>query len=451
MSKRKSISTTQLIMLSFLLALIVGSILLYLPISSATGKSVSYIDALFTATTSICVTGLVTVPTYSTWSIFGQVVILLLIQIGGLGVITVMFAFMVGFNKRIGIGNRILIQDIFNLNSMSGVVKFLKNVIIGTFVVEGVGALLYMIVFVPEYGLKGIWFSIFNAISAFCNAGMDILGEDSLCSYVSNPIINIVTCSLIILGGIGYIVWWDILRCIRNIKKMGWRCFRFLTLHSKIALFMTGFFILIGTVVVFIFEYNNPNTMKEFSLFNKIQASVFQSVTTRTAGFMTIPQQDFTQVSAIISMLLMIVGGSPSGTAGGVKTVTIAVLFASAFTTLKDEQDVVFFNRKVTEEAIKKSVAVITIFLLIFLSSTVLLASVINADLLDIMYETISATATVGLSRNLTTLLGMSGKLIIIITMFLGRVGPISLFIAFYTKKTRHNIIRCPKEEISVG
>ena len=201
------LSTTQVIMLSFFFAILLGSFLLALPIASATGVAVPYIDALFTATTSICVTGLVTVPTVSTWSLFGQIVILILIQIGGLGIITVISGLMISLHKKIGIGDRLLIQDAFNLNSLSGLVKFIKNVLLGTFIVEGVGALLYMTVFVPEYGAKGIWISIFNSISAFCNAGIDIISEDSLCDYATNPIINIVTCLLIILGGIGYIVW----------------------------------------------------------------------------------------------------------------------------------------------------------------------------------------------------------------------------------------------------
>ena len=196
----RTLSTTQMILLSFLLAIIAGTILLALPVSAADGKAVPYIDALFTATTSICVTGLVTVPTVSAWSVFGQIVILILIQIGGLGVITVLSGILISLHRRIGIGNRILLQDAFNLNSLSGIVKFLKQVLAGTVIVEGAGAILYMFVFVPDYGPRGIWISIFNSVSAFCNAGMDILSEDSLCGYAHNPLINLVTCLLIVLG-----------------------------------------------------------------------------------------------------------------------------------------------------------------------------------------------------------------------------------------------------------
>ena len=206
MKKKFSLSTTQTIMLSFLGMILLGSLLLSLPISSASGTAVPYLDALFTATTATCVTGLITVPTFSTWSIFGQAVILVLIQIGGLGVITIISAVMILLHKRMGIGNRLLLQDAFNLNSLSGIVQFVKKVMLGTFLVEGIGAALYMLVFVPEFGLRGIWISVFTAISAFCNAGIDIIGENSLCNYAVNPIINIVTGLLIILSGIGYIV-----------------------------------------------------------------------------------------------------------------------------------------------------------------------------------------------------------------------------------------------------
>lgn len=446
-----NLSTTQIIMLSFLLTIMIGSILLALPISSATGKTVPYMDALFTATTAVCVTGLVTLPVLSTWSVFGQVVILLLIQIGGLGVVTILSGLMISLHKKIGIKDRILLQDAFNLNTLSGLVKFTRKVMMGTFIIEGIGALLYMIVFVPEFGLKGIWISVFNSISAFCNAGMDIISENSLCGYALNPIINIVTCSLIILGGIGYIVWWDVIRVLKNAKKQKLKCFRNLTLHSKIALWVTAILIIGGTAALFIFEYDNPLTIKEYSLFEKIEVSFFQSVTTRTAGFATIPQQNLTNTSAILCLLLMFIGGSPVGTAGGIKTVTFAVLIASMIATVKNKNEVVFFDRNISKETINKAVAVVSMSFIILFLSTLLLTMVTDADVLDIVYETASATATVGLTRNLTPLLNLWGKIIIIVTMFLGRVGPISLAVAFSTRKEKPNIIKNPTEEISVG
>lgn len=452
--KRKfhfELSTTQIIMLGFFLVIMTGSVLLALPISSETGKPVPYIDALFMATTATCVTGLVTLPTVTTWSLFGQIVILILIQIGGLGVVTIMAGLMITLHQKIGLKDRILIQDAFNLNTLSGLVKFVKKVIIGTVIVEGIGALLYMTVFIPEFGSKGIWISIFNSISAFCNAGIDIISEDSLCGYTLNPTINIVTCVLIILGGIGYIVWWDVVRVLKNVRSQKLKCFRNLTLHTKIALWATLILITIGTIAIFIFEYNNPLTIQKYSLLEKIEVSFFQSITTRTAGFATIPQQNLTNASAIICLLLMFIGGSPVGTAGGVKTVTFAVLIAFMVATIKNKNEVVLFNRNIAKQTLSKAVAVVSMSFIIMFLSTVLLAAVTDANALDIVYESVSATATVGLTRNLTPTLNLWGKIIIILTMFLGRIGPISLAIAFNTRKERQNIIKNPTEEISVG
>ena len=237
---------TQATLLGFLAVILLGSGLLALPVSAADGHAVPYMDALFTATTSVCVTGLVTVPTFSTWSGFGQAVILLLIQIGGLGVITILSGVLITLHRRIGLGARMLIQDAFNLNTLSGMVRFVKNVILGTFAVEGAGALLYMLVIVPQYGARGLWMAVFNAVSAFCNAGMDVIGPSSLYAYVSHPLVNAVTCLLIVLGGLGYIVWWDVLRAVRGIKKQGLRSLKTLTLHSKIALSATALLIVLG-------------------------------------------------------------------------------------------------------------------------------------------------------------------------------------------------------------
>jgi len=445
------LSTTHVIMLSFLFVILIGSLLLALPISSKNGKAVPYIDALFTATTSTCVTGLVTLPTVSTWSVFGQIVILLLIQVGGLGIITVMAGFTVALHRKIGLKDSRLISDSFNLTSLSGLASFVKKVILGTLIMEGIGALLYMLVFIPDYGAKGIWISIFNSISAFCNAGIDIIAENSLCGYALNPIINTVTSLLIILGGIGYIVWWDVLRVLKHFKKEKWKCLQRLTLHSKIALSATLILIFGGAIAIFALEYNNPLTIANYSLFDKIQVSLFQSITTRTAGFATIPQENLTNASAILCLFLMFIGGSPVGTAGGIKTVTIIVLFSTAYSAIRNKKEVSLFNRTLSRQITNKAVAVASMSFAIVFISTVLLATVTNAPALDVLYETVSATATVGLSRNLTPYLGFLGKLIIIATMYLGRIGPISLAVAFHSNKETGNIIKNPTEEISVG
>ncbi len=445
------LSTTQIIMLSFLDVILIGSLLLVLPVSSADGTAVSYPDALFTATTATCVTGLVTLPTASAWSPFGQAVILALIQIGGLGVVTIISALMILLHQRMGIGDRLLLQDAFNLNSLSGIVHFVKKVIVGTFLVEGIGALCYMLVFIPEFGAKGIWISIFTAISAFCNAGMDIIGENSLCDYATNPIINLTTSLLIVLGGIGYVVWWDVIRATKKATRKNFRLFRHLTLHSKIAVVTTLILIFGGGALFFLFEYHNPLTIGYLPTADKIQVSLFQSVTTRTAGFATVPQQYLTNPSSLLALLLMFIGGSPVGTAGGVKTVTIAVLALATLATIRNKNEVSLFDRNISKQAISKAVAVTAMAFSILFTATLLLSAVSNANALDILFETVSATATVGLSRDLTPHLNLAGKIIIICTMYLGRVGPISLALAFNSSIKHPNLIKNPTEEISIG
>lgn len=438
-------------MISFLMTILCGSVLLVLPISARDGVAVSYLDALFTATTATCVTGLVTLPTATAWSIFGQVVILFLIQIGGLGVITVVSGLMIVLHRKIGLQDRLLISDAFNLTTLSGVVRFVKKVIIGTLSVEAAGALLYMTVLVPDLGARGIWVSVFNSVSAFCNAGMDIIGENSLCDYATNPMMNFVTETLIVLGGIGYIVWWDVIRVCRIFRTEKWRCFRHLTLHSKIVLAYTTVLLLGGAVAILVLEYRNPLTLAPLSFFDKVQVALFQSVTTRTAGFATVPQENLTGAASVVCLLLMFIGGSPVGTAGGVKTVTIAVLFTTAYAAVRNRNEVSLFHRNLPKQVLNKAVAVLsTSFATTFLAA-VLLATVTQAPTLDVLYETVSATATVGLSRGLTQTLGGTGKLILIAAMYFGRVGPISLATVFRLKRDNANSIKNPTEEISVG
>ncbi len=445
------LSTTQIILLSFLITILLGSAFLSLPIASKSGKSIAYIDALFTATTATCVTGLVTAPVITTFSVFGQVVILILIQLGGLGIITVTAGIMIALHRKIGIKDSALISDAFNLNSRSGLSQFVKKVILGTFIIELVGALIYMTVFIPSFGAKGIWISIFNSVSAFCNAGLDIVSTASLTGFAFNPVINGVTSLLIVIGGLGYIVWWDVIRVIKNFKRQKFKCFNSLTLHSKIALTFSAILIVVGAVCVFALEYNNPLTLKGTSLFNKIQVSIFQSITTRTAGFATIPQENLTNATAVICIILMFIGGSPVGTAGGIKTVTVAVLIASAISAIRNKNEVTLFNRNITEQVVRKAVAVALTSLAIVIVSTVLTMVATSATALDVIYETVSATATVGLSRNVTATLNIFGKIVITFTMYFGRVGPISLMVAFSSKKMIENNIKNPIEDVSVG
>lgn len=452
MNKKKlRLSTIQIILLSFLITIVLGSVLLVLPISSANGRSVAYVDALFTATTATCVTGLVTLPTFSTWSLFGQIVILVLIQIGGLGVITVMTGCALLWNRKLGIKDNQLLQDAFNLNTFAGLKTFVKKVIVGTLLIEGVGALLYMTVFVPELGARGVWVSVFNAVSAFCNAGMDVLGENSLCGYALNPLVTSVTGALIVVGGLGYIVWWDILRVLKEFGKVKFRCFQKLTLHSKLVLLTTVILIFGGCVLICALEYDNPLTLGGYSFIEKIGVSLFQSITTRTAGFATLPQENLKETTCVICMLLMFIGGSPVGTAGGVKTVTFAVLILSAVSTIRNKNETGAFGRNIPARAVAKALAVTLVSAGTAFVAAFLLGVVTDVSMLDAFYEAVSATATVGLSRNLTPFLSVWGKGIIIATMYLGRIGPISLALAVGLKKEKENVIKNPTEEISVG
>ena len=444
-------STTQIIMLSFLGAILLGSALLVLPFSSKSGESVDYIDALFTAVSATCVTGLVTLPTVATWSVFGQIVILILIQIGGLGVITITAGLMVAIHRKMGLKDSQLLSDALNVSTLSGLAEFVKKMLLGTFIIEGVGALMYMIVFIPDFGAKGIWISIFNSVSAFCNAGIDIVAENSLCNYATNPLVNVVTCLLIILGGLGYVVWWDIIRVLKDVKRTKFRCVFKLTLHSKIVLVSTFALILIGGVSILAFEYNNPLTLKNYNFFDKMQIAFFQSITTRTAGFATLPQENLTNASSIICLILMFIGGSPVGTAGGIKTVTIVVLFATTIATVRGKNEVTLFQRNLSKQVTRKAVAVAFSSFIIVALSTILLSLATDAPALDVVFETVSATATVGLSRNLTASLNVWGKLILSATMYFGRIGPISLATSFNLKKENINIIKNPTEDVRLG
>ena len=447
---RFSLSTTHLIMLSFLFVIAVGTLLLWLPISTKSGQSVAFVDALFTATTATCVTGLVTLSTHATWSVFGQIVILLLIQIGGLGLITIMGAFSLMLHRKMGLGDRLLLRDAFNLNTLWDIGPFVRRVVLGTLTIEGIGALLYMLVFVPEYGWRGIWLSVFTAVSAFCNAGIDLFGDVSLSAYATHPLVNAITMALIIIGGIGFVVWWDVLGIIKLIGKRR-RPLAHLSLQSKIVLATTALLLTLGCAAFLVLEWNNPATLGGHSLPNKLQMALFQSVTTRTAGFFTIPQEALTAPSALVSLVLMFIGGPPVGTAGGIKTVTIAILIAKAASAIRGKQHVSLFGRTLKEEAIGKAVAVCTTSFCIMSLATLGLTVVSDAPFMDILYETVSATATVGLTRALTPSLNALGKLIVIAAMYLGRIGPISLAVAFTVGAGKQDLIENPTEDVSVG
>jgi trk system potassium uptake protein TrkH len=452
MRKRKiSLTTTQIIMLGFLAVILAGSGLLALPFSAAAGVSVSYADALFTATTATCVTGILTLPVAGTWSAFGQAVILLLIQIGGLGVVTVMTGVMVALQRRIGLADRLLIQDSFNLNTMSGLVRFIEKVLFGTLLAEAAGALLYMTVFVPAYGLRGVWIAVFTSVSAFCNAGFDLFGTDSLCGWAVHPLVNAVTGALTVLGGLGFVVWWDVLDTLPKWKKQGRRCLRGLTLHSKIALFTTAVLLAGGTALFLMLEWNNPLTLQGRPFGEKLQLAAFQAVTTRSAGFYTLPQQNLSPAAALVSWLLMFIGGSPVGTAGGIKTVTAAVLAVTAAAAVRGRGAVTLFGRRLSRQAVSRAIAVTSLAFVTLFGTAVLLALCTDAPLPDILYEAAGAATTVGLTRGLAPSFGTAGRLVLLAAMYLGRVGPISMAVAFNRKNDAPDLVTDPVEEISVG
>jgi trk system potassium uptake protein TrkH len=423
-----------------------------IPAATASGEKTDFLTALFTSTTSVCVTGLVVEVTATHWSLLGHIIILCLIQIGGLGIIAVTMGCMLVMRRQIGLRDRLLLGDAFNLSTASDLVPFLRRVIGGTFFVEGLGAIGYLFVFVPEYGAKGIWYSVFHAVSAFCNAGIDLLGPDSLLPYANNVWMNIVTMLLIVMGGIGFIVWWDILDVIRRARRASYRMnvATHLKLHTKVVLVTTAI-LLFGSAILFaMIEWNNPETLRTMRAGEKLMAALFQSVTARTAGFCTISQSGLRGASVLTMLVLMTIGGSPGSTAGGVKTATVALLTYAAMCTVKGQEEVVAFHKRISPRSVRKAWTVLSISLMIALVGTALLMQVCDATLEDALYEVFSAVGTVGISRGLTPHLNEAGRVIIIICMYLGRIGPISMAIAFSRKKPE-NSIRYAEGEITVG
>lgn len=405
----------------FLSLIIIGTILLNLPMASKSGESIGLIDALFTASSAVCVTGLIVVNTAEHWSLFGQVVIITLIQIGGLGIMTMATSVALIMGKKIRLKERLIIKEQLNHETMGGLVKLTKYVVLVTLGIETVGAFFLSFKFIPIYGtVKGIWYSVFHSISAFCNAGFDILGN-SITPFVGDVWINIVLCALIILGGLGFAVYLDV---------YSKRRFRDLNLHSKFVISITGILILAGTVLLFLIEYDNPFTLKELSMHDKVLASFFQSNITRTAGFNSIDISAMKDTSAFLFIMLMFIGGSPSSTAGGIKTTTFGTLILTTISTIKGDKDVGVFNRRIREDVINKSLAIIIIGLTWILVVSFILTITENAVFLDVVFETTSAFATVGVSRGITPSLTTAGKLLITLTMYIGRVGALTMAFA---------------------
>lgn len=442
-------SPAEMLIYGFALVILLGAILLTLPMASASGTSGGFINALFTATSAVCVTGLVVVDTGTFWSVFGKVVIILLIQIGGLGFMSLTTMFFVLAGKRITIKDRLLIQSSVNMDSLSGVVKFTKYIFFSSLIIETVGALLLALVFIPEYGfLRGTAYSFFHSISAFCNAGFDLFGNySSLTKYVGNFIVNFVIGGLIILGGLGFAVTSDIIN-IRKFEKM--------TMHAKLALTVTGVLLIIGFVLFFVFEYNNPMTMGKLSFPEKLLAATFQSITPRTAGYNTIDIAALTTPSLFLTMLFMFIGASPGSTGGGVKTTTFAIIMMTVVSVLHGRKDVVAFKRSIMGPAIRRSISVIVIALgIVIFMIFVLLCTEPEASFETVVFEVLSAFGTVGLTTGLTPHLSTAGKIAISLTMFVGRLGPLTVAYAISRseKRARENVgnFKLPEGNIMIG
>jgi len=442
--RRIHLNTPEIVALGFATVILIGAILLNLPFASKSGESIGFVNSLFTAASAVAVTGLVVVDTATHWTTFGHVVILVLIQIGGLGFITMGTLFFLILGRRINFRRRVVMQEALNKITVGGVVRLAKYILIMTFMVEGIGAIILATRFIPIYGLgKGIWFSIFHSISAFCNAGFDLIGNfQSLTPFVSDPIITITVALLIIIGGLGFVVIFELLEK-KNLRK--------LSVHSKIALSMTGFLLLLGYIIVMALEYNNPGTMGDLSVGGKFLSGFFHSVTPRTAGFNTLPMDQLAMGTVVMTMLFMFIGAGSAGTAGGVKVTTVGVVIATIVSTLRGRKETESFKRNLPRDLVNKSLAIISIAMAWVIIVTFVLSITEDADFMSILFEVISAFGTVGLSLGITTQLSVVGKLVITITMFVGRIGPLTLFMALAQRHQMPATISYPDEEIMIG
>ncbi|MEL7647803.1 MAG: TrkH family potassium uptake protein [Sedimentibacter sp.] len=435
----------QVFFLGFAAVILTGAILLTLPISSNDGKSVGFINALFTAASATCVTGLAVVNTAEHWTVFGKFVIIVLIQIGGLGVMTMTAMISFFFGKRISLKTRVLIMEERSVDELQGVVRLTRNILLFTFLVEAAGAVFLSFVFIRDYGVvKGIAYAMFHSISAFCNAGFDLIGN-SMINYVENPIVTFTLSFLIIIGGLGFYVVWDIYAS-KNLHM--------LTLHSKLVIIITAILLLAGTVVIFALEYKNPGTMGNLSLWGKIQASFFQSMTPRTAGFNSVPVENYRMSTAAFTILLMFIGGSPASTAGGIKTTTAGVLLVSIYNMVRGKRDFEVMERRILPDVTLKAAAIlmISMMLVMFVSITLSITEEkLGYDFLDIFFETVSAFATVGLTRGITPFLSGAGKVVLTFVMFIGRVGPMTVAYAFLRQNKNIGNYTYPEGRVIIG
>ncbi|MCR3922426.1 MAG: TrkH family potassium uptake protein [Firmicutes bacterium] len=446
MRKFKSFTYPQMIALGYLLVIIMGTLLLSLPIASKSSISPGVVNALFTSTSATCVTGLVIFDTYTQWSYFGQVVILLLIQVGGLGFMTIITLFSFMLKRKIGLKERGLLRESVNVMYIGGIVRLTKKILLGTLLLETLGAVLLAIRFVPRMGFwPGVYYGIFHAVSAFCNAGFDLMGKygqfSSLTTFADDIAVSLTITFLIIVGGIGFFVWDDVIKNKYHFKKY--------RLHTKIVLSITTILIVSGSLSYYIFE--RTNLLSGMVIGEQIVASIFAAVTPRTAGFNTIDTAALTPASKLLTMMLMFIGGSPGSTAGGIKTTTFAVILLSLWSSLRNTKCDNIFGRRLEESALKKASAVVTFNLILILSAAFLISAT-NATLPinDVLFEVTSAISTVGLSTGITGTLSVFAQIIITLLMYCGRVGSLS-FALLFTEHMLPAPVQNLKEKISIG
>ena len=446
MKKTKyKVSYTKLIFLGFATLILTGALLLSLPVASRSGNGMHFIDALFTATSATCVTGLVIADTYQNWTLFGQLVIISLIQIGGLGFITIGVYVAVIFKRKIGLKSREAIHESVSTIETAGVVRLTKKIIQGTVLFELIGGLLLSIRFIPRLGiLKGLYFGMFHAISAFCNAGFDLMGNweqyASFTGYEGDILVNSVIMILIVVGGIGFIVWDDIVRNKWHFKKY--------LLHTKVVLTTTLILIFGGAALFLIFE--NNNLFATMNVRERILGALFSSVTARTAGFNSVDTGALTDASKMLTIVLMFIGGSPGSTAGGIKTTTIAVIIMVTWSMIHESYGANIFGRRLHEDAIRRASTVFTINLLAANCATIIIMAIQPLNLTDVMFEVFSAIGTVGMSTGITRSLTFTSKIIIILLMFTGRLGSLSFALVFAQRKIPAPV-QYPQEKLIVG
>lgn len=441
LNKRIRLTSFQIISLAFFGLILLGAFLLSLPISNKSGQWTSFIDSLFTSASAVCVTGLVVFDTATYWTIFGQIVILILIQVGGMGIVTLVASFLMLSGKKIGLFVRGTVQDAVSSSRLGGVIEYVGFIVKGIFLMELIGALLLLPAFVKDYGAEGIWLAIFQSISAFCNAGFDIMGDktgafSSLTSYVGNPLVNLTICALVYVGGIGFVVW-------RDIVKHKFRLRRY-SLQSKIALLVSLVLFVVPAIYFFFFEFEN------MPLGERFLASMFQSVTPRTAGFNTVDLTAISDAGLGLTIVLMLIGGSTGSTAGGMKTSTVAVLFASFIALFRKKDEPELLQRRVDVETIKRALTILIMYILLLVVAGMIISRVEDIPMKVSLFETASAIGTVGLSLGITPSLHTVSKLILIVCMYFGRVGVLTLFYATIGAKKKA-ISKCPYEDISIG